>query len=122
MTYYKVGYYKPTFEFTRITEFMAVLAENGRLVGITGPSTSRQAALDARLFAKAPDLLFALKKLHLLLEPLDPNQPAQTGAESFPEASVNMTELIEALRYAGQIIDSVGNGNGNGVSPPSTPD
>jgi hypothetical protein len=42
---------------------MAIFDQEESLVGLTGPSTSRKAALDARLFAAAPNLLSMLKYL-----------------------------------------------------------
>lgn len=105
MPHYKLGYYKPTFEFTRIPEFMAILDEQGNLVGLTGPATSRQAALDARLFSAAPDLLFALKTLSLLLEEVQQNTHSQ------PSILMDELKLEEALSRARAIIHQVENGN-----------
>ncbi|MCE3235803.1 MAG: hypothetical protein K0Q50_1983 [Vampirovibrio sp.] len=113
MTDYKVGYYKPTYEFTRITEFMAILTTDGRLVGITGPSTSRQAALDARLFANAADLLAALKKLHMLLNPFISDTATRQTAEPGSQPLFTAEELAEALQHTATLIDRTENGNGN---------
>lgn len=105
MTHYKIGYYKPTFEFTRISEFMAILDESGNPVGLTGPATSRQAALDARLFAASPDLLFSLKTLCILLEQL------QENAGNLSPALLSELKMEDALERAQSVIHQVENGS-----------
>lgn len=63
---YNMGYYRPTINFQLIDEFMAVLDAANQLVAITGPSTSRTAALNAKLLACAPELLVQLRAISLL--------------------------------------------------------
>jgi hypothetical protein len=99
MTQYLVGYYKPSFEFTRISEFMAIFDQQGTLVGLTGPSTSRQAALDARLFAAAPELLRALKNVCQMVED-QRNQPRELTFG-------HHAELTETVRQAKALIQTV---------------
>lgn len=43
---------------------MAILDQQEGMVGLTGASSSREAALNARLFALSPCLLTQLKSLH----------------------------------------------------------
>jgi hypothetical protein len=67
-------------------------------VGVTGPSTSRQAALDARLFANAPDLLRMLRELcRILREQMDAPRPLKPDMDP-------QTPLQEALRQAESLV------------------
>lgn len=67
-TSFKVGYYKPTYAFQYIDEFMGILDPEGQLVAVTGPSTSREAALNAKLFAYSPQLLQHLRCIYERLQ------------------------------------------------------
>jgi len=104
MAPYLVGYYKPTYEFTRIPEFMAIFDRQGTLIGLTGPATSRQAAWDARLFALSPKMYRALHDLcNALKEPSNLEQ----------EQTINSQEnkaLQEALKQAQTVIELMENG------------
>lgn len=46
---------------------MAILDQQEGMVGLTGASSSREAALNARLFALSPCLLTQLKSLHQVI-------------------------------------------------------
>lgn len=67
-TCFKVGYYRPTYAFQHIDEFMGIMDTEGQLVAVTGPSTSREAALNAKLFACSPQLLQQLKSIYEMLQ------------------------------------------------------
>jgi hypothetical protein len=67
-TCFKVGYYRPTYAFQHIDEFMGIIDTDGQLVAVTGPSTSREAALNAKLFACSPQLLQQLKSIYEALQ------------------------------------------------------
>lgn len=62
-----VGCYVPTEEFREIVEHTAVYRpdaanpEWGQLVAVTGPYGDAESERDARLFAKAPEMLCALR-------------------------------------------------------------
>lgn len=61
---YKVGYYRPTYDFSQIQEFMAVLGPNEEMIALTGSSMSRDAALNARMFSLAPALQKQLQVIY----------------------------------------------------------
>jgi hypothetical protein len=111
MTQYLVGYYKPSFEFTRIPEFMAIFDHQGMLIGLTGPSTSRQAALDARLFAAAPELLSVVKNLCWAITKQSHMQTNQ--AEAAPN---DRSSLLEFAHQAEQIVRQIEHGVEIGTS------
>src|SRR5687768_10085266 len=99
MAPYLVGYYKPTYEFTRIPEFMAIFDRQGTLIGLTGPATSRQAACDARLFALSPKMYTAL---HDLCQAL--NEPFILEHDS-TICNAENNKLQEALKQAQTLIE-----------------
>ena len=94
---YLVGYYKPTYEFTRIPEFMAIYDRQGNLIGLTGPSTSRQAAQDARLFALSPNLYKALGDLCAALKDSMEGYPREDQSEDL-ELKLAFEQAQEILR------------------------
>lgn len=100
---YLVGYYKPTYEFTRIPEFMAIFDRQGTLVGLTGPATSRQAAWDARLFALSPKMFMALQDLCKALD--DPYVLEQQS-----ENSLENSKLHAALKQAQTLLQQMESG------------
>ena len=58
-----VGYYLPTNHFRSIMEHVCVMRADGTPVAICGPSADPQSEADARLIAKAPELVKALRGL-----------------------------------------------------------
>lgn len=110
MTHYRVGYYKPTFEFRQITEFMAIFASDERLVGLTGPSINRQAAIDAKLLAAAPELLLALKTLCQQIEQALPNPDIKTKTTTQELSTIHITELMKAVQSAKTLIGTLEHG------------
>jgi hypothetical protein len=105
MAPYIVGYYKPTYEFTRIPEFMAIFDRQGELIGLTGPATSRQAAQDARLFALSPQLLTTLQDLYNALSISCPDTSEMHETEF--ENQMNQSRVQKALERARHILQQV---------------
>lgn len=56
---FEVGYYAPTDEFRSITEHMAVMRPDGRLIALVGPATDPQSLVDAHMFKATPALYAA---------------------------------------------------------------
>lgn len=61
---FKVGYYRPTYAFNQVQEFMALLSQEDEPVCLTGSSMSREAALNAKLFCMAPELRQQLQVIY----------------------------------------------------------